>query len=221
MPRCEECQKEFATQEGLEQHNRDKHAAQSVDRHEMKQKKKQEKLAQQAEETRKLKTGKRIKTIAMIGGVSFVLAAVVYAVVFVFPQQPGGEHTIAAGTGTPVAEGAIPNYPIHWHPHLRIVVKGEEQIIPANIGISGARHEPIHTHETDGIMHVENGAPNEENMRLAYFFRIWGKKFSKDCIFEFCNGGNSTVKFSVNGNESDLFENYIFRDGDEVLIEYS
>jgi hypothetical protein len=150
-----------------------------------------------------------------------VLAAVVYAVVFVFPQQPGGEHTIAAGTGEVGESGFIPNYPIHWHPHLRIVIKGEEQIIPANIGISGSRHEPLHTHETDGVIHVENANPDQENMRLAYFFKIWGRKtFNKNCIFEFCNGPDGTVKFSVNGEPSDLFENYIYRDKDEVLIEY-
>ncbi len=220
MPRCEECNREFATEESLDQHNRDKHATQSIDRHELKQQKKQQKLAAQAEENRKLKTGKRIKAIAMIGGVSFVLAVVVYAALFVLPQQPSGEHTIAAGTGAVGSEGFIPNYPIHWHPHLRIVINGEEQIIPANIGITGSRHEPIHTHEIDGIIHVENTNPTPENMRLAYFFRIWGKKFSKDCIFEFCNSEEGTVKFYVNGKESDLFENYIYRDGDELLIEY-
>ena len=218
MPRCEECQKDFASQEGFDQHNRDKHNKGPTG-HELKQLKKQQRLAQQTEESVKLKRGRRMKNIAMIGGASLLLAIAVYFA-FLIPHQ-GGDHTISAGTGAVGAEGFIPNYPIHWHPHLRIVINGEELTIPANIGMSGSIHEPVHTHETDGIIHVENGNPTSENMRLAYFFSLWGKKFNKDCIFEYCNSGNSTVKFSVNGEPRDTFENYIFRDADEVLIEYS
>ena len=30
----------------------------------------------------------------------------------------------------------VPKKPIHWHPKLKIIIKGEEQFIPSNIGIS-------------------------------------------------------------------------------------
>ena len=50
---------------------------------------------------------------------------------------------------------------LHWHVNLSIIIKGEKQEIPANIGI-GAIHQPIHTHETDGVIHLEFSGPVRE-----------------------------------------------------------
>ena len=219
MPRCEICQKGFESQEGLDQHNADKHT-QATSSHDIKKTKKLQKLGQKAEEKGRLNRSKRMRNMAMIGGVSLVLAAVVYAALFVFPQQNPQGNQLPVGTDAVLTNG-VPDYPIHWHPHLRIVIKGEEQVIPANIGLTSANHEPIHTHEADGIIHVENTNPTQENMKLAYFFGIWGKTFNKDCIFDHCNGPDGTVKFFINGEQSNLFENYVYRDKDELLIEYS
>jgi len=218
MPRCEECQGDFETQEGLDQHNIDKH--QSLSRHELKKLKKQQKFEQMSVEKKRASRNKLTKTIAMVGGVSFVLAAVIYTVMFVLPQGQQ-DNTITTATGEFAAEGFIPSFPIHWHPNLRIVINGEEQIVSGNIGNIGGRLQPIHTHEANGRLHIEISNPTPENMRLSNFFNVWRKPFNKDCIFEFCNGEEGTVKFFVNGEPSDLFENYIFADLDELLIEYS
>ncbi len=43
---------------------------------------------------------------------------------------------------------AVPQGPIHWHPHLTIKIDGEEQTIPTGIGI-GTVHMPAHTHDAD------------------------------------------------------------------------
>src|SRR3989338_4959754 len=92
MPKCEQCNREFATQEGLDQHNQDKHA-EGPTKHGLKQKKKQEKLMQKAEEKRKVSRSKWTKNIAMIGGVSFLLAVVVYALLFIMPSGNPGTST--------------------------------------------------------------------------------------------------------------------------------
>ncbi len=227
MPKCDICNREFATAEGLEQHNRDKHAAQSLDRHELKKQKKQQRLMEQAEENKKLKSGKRMKMIAMVLGISFVLAAVVYAVVFIFPNQgtiaqPGGE--LVAGS----MDNSLFNFnlkqhsgslSLHIHPQVEIEINGEKQLIPVNIGISPQGMRVIHTHESDGKLHVESPYPHQ--FVLADFFAIWNKTFSSTCIFEYCTDENHTLTVFVNDVESNEYGNIPLYDLDRIKIVYS
>src|SRR3990167_9806918 len=70
---------------------------------------------------------------------------------------------------------------LHWHPHLTIKILNENIEIPAGIGL-GITEQYIHTHETDGIVHIEfPGLVRESDLRLWRFFEIWGQKFNKNC----------------------------------------
>ncbi len=113
----------------------------------------------------------------------------------------------------------VPKRPIHWHPHLTIRIDGKEMKIPKDIGI-GNVHYPIHTHENDGVLHLENNRPTKETLILGYFFKVWGKKFSKDCIFDYCTD-KGTLKMYVNGKENFEYQNYFLQDKDEIVIEYT
>ncbi|MBI2541832.1 hypothetical protein HYV80_03935 [Candidatus Woesearchaeota archaeon] len=127
----------------------------------------------------------------------------------------------------------VPQQPIHWHPKLKITIKGEEQFIPPNIGISignnmdnqisGMRMSPIHTHENDGTIHLENNKPwiKPETLTLGYFFKVWGKNFNSSCIFEYCNNENGTSTMTANGKPNLEFEKFIMHDKDEIIIEYT
>jgi len=107
---------------------------------------------------------------------------------------------------------------IHWHAHLSIKILGQEQEIPAGIGL-GVVENPIHTHEPDGVIHMEfSGRVTEDDIRLGKFFKIWGKTFNKDCIFDKCSGPEGQLKMFVNGQENFDFENYVMRDGDRIEI---
>jgi|SRR3989344_2564320 len=126
----------------------------------------------------------------------------------------------------------IPQQPIHWHPKLKIIINGEEQIISTGIGInigksmdyeiSGMRMSPTHTHESDGTIHLENNRPwqKPETLTLGYFFQTWGKNFNSSCIFEYCNNEKGSLTMTVNGKSNFEFENYIMRDNDKIIIEY-
>ena len=132
----------------------------------------------------------------------------------------------------PENAGGVPQYPIHWHPKLKIIIKGEEQLVPSGIGInignsidygiSGMRMSPTHTHESDGTIHLENNKPwqKPETLTLGYFFGVWGKNFNSLCIFEYCNGESGHLKMTVNGKENFEFDKYIMHDKDEIIIEY-
>jgi len=189
---CEICDRTFANAEGLAMHNKSKHP-------------------ESIPEEKKPFPVKRIRnwTIGLI-----VIGLLVW-----------GVYSLIAGSGggTSVDESQLtfdaPNEPIHWHPHLTIKINNENIIIPSNIGLAGA-HMPIHTHETDGTIHMENNRPTKKTVTLGYFFEVWNKKISKDCIFEYCTD-KGTLKMYVNGQENLEFEDYFMQDKDEILIEYN
>ncbi len=122
---------------------------------------------------------------------------------------------------------------IHWHPELTITIKGEKQPIPAGIGIGMQyagypRFDPMmgmtdmHTHDDSGTLHFEvmKGPVKKDDVRIGTFFKVWGKTFNKDCIFEYCNNTDGTVKMFVNGKENTEFENYLVNDKDKIEIRY-
>ncbi len=148
-----------------------------------------------------------------VGWTLFIIIGVVLAMVLT-------GYYFVNSQGNLQAQEIISRNGLHWHTQLRIFIDGKEQPIPANIGL-GFVHKPIHTHEADNIVHLEfSGLVTKEDVKLKKFFEIWGKQFNKECIFEFCNGQGKQVKFFVNGQENQDFENYIMQDGDKIEIRY-
>ena len=156
----------------------------------------------------------------------------IYIIIFVIILIFGGFFLLFRNLSPNQNTSGIPQQPIHWHPKLKIIINGEEQLIPPNIGISignnidnqisGMRMSPTHTHESDGTIHLENNRPwqKPETLTLGYFFKTWGRNFNSSCIFEFCNNRNGTLIMMVNGKPNYDFENYIMHDKDEIVIEY-
>ena len=148
---------------------------------------------------------------------TIIIIILAFAAFFVFKKPSSNEIS------------NMPKQPIHWHPKLKIILKGEEQFIPPNIGISignnidnqisGMRMSPTHTHESDGTIHLENNRPwqKPETLTLGYFFKVWGRNFNSSCIFEYCNG---SLTMTVNGKPNYEFERYFMQDKDEIVIEY-
>ena len=156
----------------------------------------------------------------------------VYIIIFVIIFIFGGLILLFRNPSPNQNTSGVPHQPVHWHPKLKIIIKGEEQFIPPNIGISignnidnqisGMRMSPTHTHTGDGIIHLENNRPwqKPETLTLGYFFRVWDKKFNSSCIFEYCNNENGTLTMTVNGKPNFEFEKYMMHDKDEIIIEY-
>lgn len=116
--------------------------------------------------------------------------------------------------------GLISSNGIHWHPHLEVYINGEKQDIPSNIGLLGM-HSPMHTHEDDGIVHLEyENSVFEDDIRLGKFFELWGKEFNREQIFNHHNGEGGEVHMFVNGEPNTQFEDYIMRHEDMIEIRY-
>jgi len=106
----------------------------------------------------------------------------------------------------------------HIHPHLDIVINGQKQVIPADIGVESSCDHPIHTHDDSGTIHVES--PVMKDFTLADFFFVWNKTFSKDQILDTKVDENHIIKETINGQESQDYENTVLHDKDQIIILY-
>ncbi len=107
----------------------------------------------------------------------------------------------------------------HIHPHLAIKADGKEIAIPANIGLSLVGCERVmHTHDATGEIHIE---PNYyQEFTLGDFFAVWGRPFSRGQILDYAPDLDHEIVMTVDGKPSEEFENLIFKDKQQIVIEY-
>ena len=114
------------------------------------------------EKIRKDRRRRRLITI-----VSAVALIIVVLVAVYIATRPGNQRFPFPCLGS---EGAA----MHIHPWLQITINNQSVTIPAKVGIVGFPpcYEPVHTHDTSGILHIE--APDlSHNFTLGDFFTIW------------------------------------------------
>ena len=192
--RCEICDRTFKDVNGLAMHNSAKH---------------QELIPKQ-------KNPLPIKKIRNWSIFIVIIALAVWGIAGLANNNAGERIIINEGE----LNFEAPKGAIHWHPHLTIKIDGVTIPIPKDVGITSSAHYPMHTHETDGTIHMENNRPTKKTVVLGYFFEVWEKKFSKDCLFQYCTD-KGELKMYVNGKENLEFGNYFMKDGDNILIEYT
>jgi hypothetical protein len=101
---------------------------------------------------------------------------------------------------------------LHIHPYVRIIIDGKNVTIPGAIGIenplpegsstwgevysggSASCFEPVHTHDSSGLIHIES--PDNQNYTLRDFFNIWAQTYS----YALVNG----VKHPIVFNSTDI-----------------
>jgi hypothetical protein len=165
---------------------------------------------------------KQIKKKNDFGLVAWIFLGLIVVVILFFALRG-----IPENKSMPDNKGTLA---IHIHPKLFITINGKPYPIPRNIGVtignvidtqlSGMDMSPVHTHEdaSQGIIHVESLV--RRDFTLGYFFRVWGKTFNSQCIFDYCSGNGKVLKMFVDGKESNEFENHVFKDGEKIEIIY-
>jgi hypothetical protein len=106
----------------------------------------------------------------------------------------------------------------HIHPVLTILVRGEQVPIPNNVGIRENCMTVIHTHSSDGVIHVES--PETRDFTLGDFFAVWEQPFSKDELMTHKVDAGSRIRVTVDGQEVDTYETTLLRDGQQIVISY-
>jgi hypothetical protein len=87
----------------------------------------------------------------------------------------------------------------HVHAALSIYVHGQQETVPAQIGLTPQLFAPLHTHDTSGTLHVESAAPYQ--FTLGQFFDVWGVRFTSSCIGGYCSSGDDQLRVYENGQE--------------------
>jgi len=154
----------------------------------------------------KLIVGVLVACVVLIVGLKFLVSQ---------EELPVDNNGVEKGENALISSNGI-----HWHPTLKIFIRGEEVPIPANIGLIGG-HNPMHTHDPDGIIHLEySGIVRENDIRLGKFFELWGKTFNESQIFENVNSDTERVYMYVNGEENIEYGNYLLQHEDVVEIRF-
>ena len=159
----------------------------------------------------------------IIGGITLLSIAILVGGVLLLSDCSNSSSSDKSANTSVTESEIVARNGMHWHPRLSIYIKGEKQPFTNGIGLNGAVHNPIHTHEdaNKDIIHMEfGGIVTKEDTKLGNFFKIWGKEFNSTQIFDRRNGEEGTVKMTVNGKENTEFENYKMRDGDQIEIKY-
>ena len=104
----------------------------------------------------------------------------------------------------------------HIHQHLDIFVDGKRVPggVPPLIGINDDSYiTELHTHATDGIVHVESA--RKVDFTLGQFFAEWAVFLNSRCVGAYCNG----LKWYVNGvRQLGNPQKLILKDHEEIAI---
>ncbi len=230
MPRCEQCQRDFGTEEGFLQHNKDKHGIGKISSHELKEQKKQEKEEQKHGEYSKQARNKRIRNASIL--VVVIIIFIVSAYILSAPPKNGAVSPRYDLAG-------IPSSFVHWHADVDVVVCGEDKKLSeaASGGLLGTNR--LHTHDRatniqslpgsdgNGVIHTEGTIPQSPGEHtLDKFMKNIGIEFGNETIMDkkngdLCNGTAGSVKAFLDDNLLDDFLNYLPRDRDVIRIEFS
>jgi hypothetical protein len=125
----------------------------------------------------------------------FVLAAGVFVAFTVLSGSDGNGEALAVVSGVECERGERLDH--HVHTHLTLIVEGEPVEVPGNIGVRPDCYFWLHTHSTDGLLHVE--APQPTDFTLGQFFDVWGQPLSATGMLGATPDGAHEVQATVNG----------------------
>ena len=106
----------------------------------------------------------------------------------------------------------------HVHSHLDVFVDGQKHQVPSKIGIlsSPSCLYWLHTHDTDGIIHVE--APQPRDFTLGQFLNIWNQTKETDGFFSSVSDMNVTAY--VDGKKIGDYKDIKLESLKEIVIAY-
>ena len=110
----------------------------------------------------------------------------------------------------------------HDHAVLKIFIDGEQELIPANIGImtdicneQGEEMHAVHTHDSSGRLHIESNEPID--IPIGVFFDIWGQHFDETGIFEYRVNSTHELVMTVGDTVVDSYDDYLLVNTSDII----
>jgi hypothetical protein len=135
----------------------------------------------------------------IVGGLLLVGAAVL--IIAATLSSRGGSSADATIDGIPCQSNE--QLAVHYHAHLSILVGGNQTLLPAGVGIDNTTQclYWLHTHQTDGVVHIE--APRSSASRkftLGDFFDVWKKRLDSTHVGDTTLSGDQKLLMFVDGS---------------------
>ncbi len=99
----------------------------------------------------------------------------------------------------------------HFHPVLHITVDGQNEAVPAEIGITSRCLAEIHTHDDSGTIHIESPHAGKP-FTLGQFFIVWEKTIDRP---------GYTLVATVDGNPLPDPANLLLADKQNIVLTYT
>jgi len=120
---------------------------------------------------------------------------------------------------------------MHVHADIAVHLCGEDVSFPLETGLLSMAHTHkernlIHWHDVEPVDPATEAMMDPSELTLKAFFEQMEMRFADGCIGDYCNGdacpggAAGAIKMSVNGVPSEEYENYVWKDGDEIEIEF-
>jgi hypothetical protein len=149
---------------------------------------------------------KRRSQLISIAIIAAIVAGIAYGV-YSYTQNPPRTANFGALGST------------HEHTALKLFINGQ------TIDFSQPKYQV-----KSQYVHFENGDgdtihKHATGIDIGFLFETLGIRFTSECIImddgtEYCNDGNNTLKFFVNGVRNNMYNNYVLMDGDRILLSY-
>lgn len=98
----------------------------------------------------------------------------------------------------------------HIHSQLTIFINGQQQVVPADIGITPNCMAEIHTHDQTGKIHIETIKAGKQFF-LQTFFAVWQTELIKK---------DYQLSMNVNGQLSEEFGKLVLKDDQQIILKY-
>src|SRR3989338_1923756 len=110
-----------------------------------------------------------------------VIGLAVLAGLFMWPKlnDPNKDVKKAWATANVNCLPSHQNASLHIHQQLEILVDGQAEILPAEIGIVRGCMAELHTHDASGTIHLESVTAGKK-FKLGDFFAVWRKPYERE-----------------------------------------
>ncbi len=188
--RCETCKRDFGKEEGLKQHNRDKHGTGAGEI--------------TSQENKPSFSAKKAMRIAKYSIALLIVLALVYLAITSIKTDPLRQGMGSAGSQ-------------HVHADVKVYIDG--RAIDFSQSRYQLRSNYVHFEERDGdVIHIHATGVRIGFMMQTLGIKFNQTCVVTDRTY--CKNGEKTLKFLVNGEQNAEWELYVMRSMDKILLSY-